>query len=166
MSIRDATDVDLSQIAAIYDREVASSTSTFDTEPRDVQQQKSWFELHQSPSYPLLVSDREGEILGWASLSPWSDRGAYARTVEASIFVHHDHRRQGIAQSLIAELTFRAEAAGHRVIVGRIEASNAASRNLLLGANFVSVGVMHRVGEKFSQILDVEVFECVISATE
>ena len=159
MKIRDAIIDDLSEIAAIYDREVEVGTSTFDTESRDLRQQKVWFDLHQSASYPLLVADREGRTLGWASLSPWSDRGAYARTVEASVFVHIDHQRQGIARRLLEELATRSRAAGHRVILGRIEASNEASRELLLNAKFVSVGVMHSVGEKFGQVLDVEIFE-------
>jgi L-amino acid N-acyltransferase YncA len=139
------------------------STSTFDTEPLDLHQQKAWAELHQSPSYPLIVADREGSILGWASLSPWSGRCAYSRTVEASIYVHCDYRRQGIAQELIGELIVRAQLADHRVITGRIEASNEASRKLLQNANFTSVGVMHSVGEKFGRILDVELFERVLS---
>ena len=162
MKIRNATIDDLSEISAIYDREVEASTSTFDTETRDLHQQRAWFELHESTSYPLIVADRVGMILGWASLSPWSDRGAYARTVEASVFVHPDHRRQRIAQRLLEELAARSRAAGHRVMLGRIEASNQASRELLLDAKFISVGVMHRVGEKFDQVLDVELFERAI----
>ena len=163
MKIRDAAIDDFPQITAIYDREVESSTSTFDTEPRNPHQQKAWIELHQSPLYPLIVADREGSILGWASLSPWSGRCAYSRTVEASIYVHCDYRRQGVAQRLIGELVVRAQSAGHRVITGRIEASNEVSRKLLQNANFVSVGVMHSVGEKFGRILDVELFERVLS---
>jgi phosphinothricin acetyltransferase len=166
MRIRDATIDDFPQITAIYDREVESSTSTFDTEPLDLQQQKAWIELHQSPSYPLIVAVREGSILGWASLSPWSGRCAYARTVEASIYVHCDYRRQGIAQGLIEELIVRAQTAGHRVITGRIEASNEVSRRLLQNANFTSVGVMHSVGEKFGRILDVELFERILSFSD
>ena len=166
MRIRDATVDDFPQITAIYDREVESSTSTFDTEPLDLQQQKAWIELHQSPSYPLIVADREGSILGWASLSPWSGRCAYARTVEASIYVHCDYRRQGIAQGLIEELVVRAQTAGHRVITGRIEASNEVSRRLLQNAKFTSVGVMHSVGEKFGRILDVELFERILSFSD
>ena len=159
MKIRGAMIDDLPGIAAIYDREIEVSTSTFDTEPRDSRQQRAWFDTHQSALYPLLVADREGMILGWASLSPWSDRGAYARTVEASVFVHTDHQRQGIAHRLLEELAIRSRAAGHRVILGRIEASNQASRELLLSADYVSVGIMHNVGEKFGKILDVEIFE-------
>ncbi len=166
MKIRDATIYDLPQLAEIYNREVESSTSTFDTEPQDLRQQKAWFEFHQSPSYPLIVADREGTILGWASLSPWSGRCAYSRTVEASIYVHCDYRRQGIAQGLIGELVVRAQSAGHRVITGRIEASNEVSRKLLQNANFTSVGVMHSVGEKFGRILDVELFERILSFSD
>jgi len=166
MKLRDATVADLAQIEEIYNREIESSTSTFDTKPRDARQRQAWFDLHQSSSYPLVVAEADAAILGWACLSPWSERGAYARTVEASIFVGRDHRRRGIAQCLAEELIRRARSAGHRVILGRIEASNQASRKLLRNAHFSSIGIMHGVGEKFGQVLDVELFERVVSIAE
>jgi L-amino acid N-acyltransferase YncA len=162
MRIRDAILSELPEIAAIYDHEVRTSTNTFDTEFRDSDEQRTWFDAHESEVYPLVVASDDGTVLGWASLSPWSERGAYARTVELSVFVQRQHRGRGVARELLTEVVARARRAGHRVILGRIEASNEASRKLLVKAGFASVGVMHRVGEKFGRPLDVEVLELVL----
>ncbi len=162
MRVRDARASDLETISEIYNHEVEVGTATFDTEPRDEEGQREWFASHGSPAHPVLVAEEDGRILAWASLSPWSERGAYSRTVEGSLFVAPDAQRRGIGTALTSALVERARVAGHRVLVARIETTNEASRTLLLGTGYVSVGVMHEVGEKFGRVLDVEIFELVL----
>ena len=160
--VRPARSVDLGAICAIYNHEVACSVSTFATEPWTLAEQRARLASHDEP-HPLLVAeDRAGEVLGWASLSRWSAKGGYRRTVEASVFVHPAHRRRGVAHRLIEELVARAKAAGHRVILGLIEATNEPSRRLLASVGFEPVGVMHAVGEKHGRVLDVEVLELLL----
>jgi L-amino acid N-acyltransferase YncA len=163
MIIRLASFDDLLAVSAIYDREVLHGTSTFDTEPRSPEAQQAWWTSHQNDFHPLLVAvDPPSTVLGWGCLSPWSPRGAYARTVEGSVFVHTDHRSRGVGRALLEAIVDRARAAGHRVVLGRIEASNEASRKMLSKLGFSSIGVMHAVGEKFGRVLDVELFELVL----
>jgi phosphinothricin acetyltransferase len=160
--IRRALPADLEAISAIYDHEVLHGTSTFDTEPRTPEAARAWFDSHQSDLHPLIVSVDGSEVTAWGSLTAWSPRGAYRRTVEASVFVHPNHRGRGIGADLLLGIVDLARAAEHRVILGRIEAGNAASRRMLLRLGFSSIGVMHRVGEKFGRVLDVELFEMVL----
>ena len=162
MGIRDAVLDDLPAVTEIYNREVLEGTSTFDTEPRRSDEGRAWFEAHRPPVYPLVVAEERGEVVAWASLSPWSDRGAYAHTVEGSLFVREDSRGEGIGVRLTRELIERARSAGHHVLLARIEAANGASRAILLGAGFRLVGVMHEVGRKFGRNLDVELYELVL----
>ena len=161
---RPATHSDLEAIASIYDHEVRTGTATFDTEPRSPAEWQAWFDAHQSPSYPVIVACSSGRIFGWASLSAWSERGAYSRTVEASVFVDREHRNRHVGADLLRELIDSARSPGHRVVLGRIETGNEMSRKLLISAGFTSVGTMHRVGEKFGRLLDVELFEFVLSS--
>jgi L-amino acid N-acyltransferase YncA len=159
MQIRTAIFSDLDAVSAIYNREVERATSTFDTEPRRGQGATDWFESHASDAYPILVAEENGEIVGWASLTPWSPRGAYARTVEGSLFVRDGHRGRGVGKALTCALIEHARRAGHGVLIARAETGNEPSRSLLLDSGFQSIGVMHRVGEKFGRLLDVELFE-------
>jgi phosphinothricin acetyltransferase len=160
--IRDALPSDLATISAIYNREVEVGTATFDTEPRSEAAQREWFEAHQAPAHPVLVAEDDGRVVAWASLSPWSERAGYSRTVEGSLFVAADHQGRGLGKALTAALVERARAAGHRVLIARIEAANEPSRTLLRRAGYRSVGVMHEVGEKLGRVLDVEIFELLL----
>jgi len=162
VKIRAARSSDIEAVNEIYNDEVARGTSTFDTEPRVGDRAREWFESHLSDTYPLLVAEEEGELLGWASLTPWSPRGAYGRTVEGSLFVRPGDRGRGIGRALNEALLKRARAAGHGVLIARIERGNVASRRLLLSSGFASIGVMRRVGEKFGKLLDVEMFELML----
>jgi phosphinothricin acetyltransferase len=159
VEVRTARRFDLDDIAEIYNCEVTTGTSTFDTEPWSAARVREWFSMHSVDAFPVLVAEEDGEVIGWASVSPWSDRRAYARTVEGSLFVREEYRRKGVGRALHVALVEAARAAGHGVMLARIERGNVASRELLLSNGFTSVGVMHAVGEKFGKLLDVELFE-------
>jgi phosphinothricin acetyltransferase len=157
--VRIAVPADLDAICEIYNAEVESGTSTFDTEPREGDRAREWFDSHASDAYPILVAEEGGEVVGWASLSPWSDRGAYARTVEGSLFVRASDRGRGVGRELHDRLVERARRAGYGAFIARVERGNEPSRKLLLSRGFYSVGVMRRVGSKLGRMLDVEIFE-------
>ena len=166
MRVREATLPDLPAISEIYNREVAVGTSTFDTQPRDAQSEREWYETHRSPGYPVIVAEEDGQVVAWAALSPWSPRGAYRHTVEGSLFVREGYRGKGVGAALTRELISRAASAGHHVLVARVETENRPSRSLLLNHGFRSVGVMHEVGWKFGRWLDNEMFELVLGSSE
>jgi phosphinothricin acetyltransferase len=157
--IRDATPSDLPGIFAIYDEEVLHGTSTFDVTPRTEAQRLEWLEEHAGPRRPVLVATRGEEIVGWASLSAWSERCAYARAAEQSVYVAASARGQGVGRALLQELVRRARVAGIAVLLARIVEGNPASLRLHESVGFGTIGVMHRVGEKLGRILDVRLLE-------
>ena len=165
MRIGRAALADLDAVSAIYNEEVLHGVATFDTEPRTGAAAREWFDSHQNDAHPLVVAELDGTVAGWASLTAWSPRGAYSRTVEGSVFVDRRFRGSGVGAALLAEIVLASRRARHRVVLGRVEAHNDVSRRMLDRAGFRSVGVMHAVGEKFGRVLDVEVFELVLDAT-
>ena len=115
---------------------------------------------HREPRYCVLVAEDGGTIVGWASLSAYSERRAYARTAESSTYVHRDHRRRGIGKDLLVRLIDAARSAGLKVLLARITAESTASLEMHASpAGFQRVGTLHGVGEKFGRILDVEILE-------
>jgi phosphinothricin acetyltransferase len=157
--IRPATPADLQAIVDIYNDEVLHGVATFDTEPWTATGQAAWLAEHTTGRHPLLVAEVTGCVIGWASLSAWSSRCAYARAAEVSIYVHRDERGRGVGRALLAELIARGRAGGLGVLLARIEASGAASLRLHRTVGFRSIGTMRRVGEKFGRVLDVELLE-------
>ena len=73
MNIRRATLKDLPGITEIYNDAILKTTATFDTEPKTIEEQRVWFE-HHDECFPVIVAVENGVVLGWASLSRWSDR--------------------------------------------------------------------------------------------
>lgn len=159
MRIRMATASDLDAIFSIYHDEVLHGVATFDTEEYTPEERGIWFDRHQSPTYPAIVMDDDGAVIGWASLSQFSTKRAYDRTAEVSVYVHTDHRGRGVGKRLLAELLQLGRERGLGVLLARIAAEQVPSIGLHLSLGFQHVGTMRRVGEKFSRILDVELFD-------
>jgi phosphinothricin acetyltransferase len=146
----------------IYNEAVRSTTATFDTEPRSLVDQVQLLE-HHGPNHPVLVAELGGAVVGWASLSSWSERCSYAGTAEISVYVGERWRNQGIGRTLLKELTAMGPAGGLHTILARIAEGNPVSRRLHQSAGFVTVGVMHEVGYKFGRFLDVELMERILA---
>lgn len=164
MLIRTAQAEDLDGIFAIYDREVLSGISTFETIVKPEEARSAWLEGHAPERYPVAVAT-DGAILGWGSLSAWSERCAYARAAEVSVYVHHDHRGKGIGSALLADLIRRAGTIGYSVLLARIAQPNPASDHIHKRAGFRTIGVMRRVGEKFGRVLDVRLMDLHLDGT-
>lgn len=154
---------DLPGIFAIYDHEVLHGTSTFDTEPYDGIARQRWLTRHRAERYPVIVAEADDHtVAGWASLSPFSERRAYDRTAEVSVYIHEAHRRKGLARDLLGLLAAEAPSAGLGVLVARITSESAVSLHLHESLGFQRVGTLHRVGEKFGKLLDVVLLELLV----
>ncbi len=163
--IRSATRGDLPGVLAIYNYAVRHLPATFEVEERSAEAQEAWFAAHGA-RHPVLVAEADGHIVGWASLSPFSERTAYDRTVENSVYVHPDHWGRGVGTLLLAALMQAARTAGHHVVVARIVGDNEASIKLHARFGFSVVGSLHEVGWKFHRWHDVLIMEAVLPEDE
>ena len=169
-TIRLATTDDAEPIMAIYNREVTSSTATFDLVPRSLAEQRAWLAARSgafSAIVAILASDAGddvggGLVVGFASLSPYKERAAYRTTVEDSVYVHRDHTGRGIGRLLLGGLVGIARDSGFHSVIARIEAGGAASLALHTSCGFDLVGVERQVGRKFGRWLDVAVMQIVL----
>jgi L-amino acid N-acyltransferase YncA len=157
-TIREATPEDLPGITRIYNDAVLTTVASFDTTPKTDEEQRAWF-AHHGPRHPVLVAADGNEVLGWASLSAWNERGAYADTAEASLYVDEAHRGKGIGRALAEAVIAAGRKAGLHTLVSRIAEGNEVSIRLNEAFGFTPVGVMHEVGWKFGKRLDVYLME-------
>jgi len=139
---------------AIYNVEVASSTVTFDLVPRTAAEQLAWIEEH-SGGHPAIVAVDDETIVGFASLSPYRPRPAYAPTVEDSVYVHRDRRGAGVGRLLLTDLVTLARDHGFHSVIARIVGEHDASIALHRACGFEQIGREREVGRKFGQWLDV-----------
>ncbi|GIK57535.1 MAG: N-acetyltransferase [Chloroflexi bacterium] len=153
-TIRPATPNDIPAITEIYNEAIIYTRNTFDTVPKTVADREEWYHQHM-PAYPILVVEDNGEVVGFASVSKWSDRPAYGRTVIASEYIRQDYRGQGIGKALLVALLEAAYAAGYHTVMGNVYAGNEVSRRMVESIGFRTVGLLKEVGYKFDEWLDV-----------
>jgi L-amino acid N-acyltransferase len=158
MQLRLAVPADAEAIRTIYNDEVLRSTATFDVVPRTSEDQARWMTIHQG-AHPAVVAVADDQtVLGFASLSYYRDRHAYA-TAENSVYVGADHRGRGIGRTLLEELVERATQHGFHTLIARIGSDNDASISLHKACGFELMGVEREIGRKFNRWLDVQVLQ-------
>lgn len=154
IQIRAATESDLVAINDIYNHYVHHSSCTYQEEPETLEARRKWFE-HHGEKHPVIVAELDGRVVGWGSLSAFHPRSAYSRTVENSVYIHHEHQRRGIGSLLLEDLIVRARKLGHHAIIAGIDGEQAASVALHAKFGFEKVGHLKQVGFKFDRWLDV-----------
>lgn len=162
MLLRPAAPEDAEAIRQIYNLEVSTSTATFDLVPRTLEDQLAW-QASRSGAYAVIVAEVDGEVAGFASLSKWRDRPAYATTVEDSVYVHRDHHGKGVGRAMLERLIETATAHGFHACMARIVGGHEASIALHRACGFEVVGVEKQVGRKFNRWLDVVLMERMLS---
>lgn len=153
--LRDARPADLPHILAIYNHYVVNSTVTFDERPLRLRELRARFQHQAKLGMPYLVAESPGgEILGYASVSPWKQKAAYRYTGESSIYLGPAATGKGLGRALLAELIDRARAAGLKELVA-VVADQGAEASIALHERFGfrEIGRMGRVGYKFERWL-------------
>ena len=154
MDIRPARPDDAEALRQIYNREVSSSTVTFDLVPRSLEDQLTWQQA-RSGAHAVIVAEIDGEVVGFASLSPYRDRPAYNSTVEDSVYVRSDQRGRRVGHTLLSALVATAAQHGFHTVIARIVGDHEASIALHASLGFTEVGTEREVGRKFGRWLDV-----------
>lgn len=158
MLVRRAESRDAADIAAIYNHYVENSTATFDTVSKTAEDREQWLQSHDD-AYPVFVAEDGGSVIGFASVSPYRDRPAWAPTVEAGVYVMQGLTGSGVGPKLLSAIIEAARGAGHHVMVSQIVADNRASLVMCERAGFERVGCMREVGFKAGRWLDVEIVQ-------
>ena len=141
---------DAAALMNIYNPEVVETTVSFDLVPRSLEDQEDWILKHLN-THPCIVAlnneDDLGElgargerILGFALVSPFRDRPAYATTVENSVYVHRRARGRGVGETLLRELMATAGESGFHSLIARIVGENEGSIRLHEKCGFTLVG--------------------------
>jgi L-amino acid N-acyltransferase len=163
VTLRSARLDDAEATRQIYNAEVTTSTVTFDLVPRSLGEQREWLTARSGAHAVLVAEDDVDGVVGFASLSPWGKRPAYATSVEDSVYVHRDHRGRGTGKLLLGELLGVATAHGFHAVFARIVGHHQASIRLHETAGFEIVGTEREVGRKFGRWLDVVVMELLLT---
>jgi L-amino acid N-acyltransferase YncA len=162
---RTASENDLPAMLAIYNQIIATSTAIYRDDPTTLEERLNWFRARRAAGYPVLVAERGGEILGFASYGDW--RGAfpgYRHTVEHTVHIGEGARGVGAGAALMGHLIDLARGAGVHAMVGAVDADNAASLRFHDKLGFAKAAHFHEVGRKFGRWLDLVFVEKIFAS--
>jgi len=150
MTIRSSIENDYLEIVNIYNHAVDEKFATADTEYVSVESKMNWFEQHSIDTYPIYVAEENNEIVGWCSLSPHRlGRKALRTVAEISYYIHKDHRRKGIANSLITHTIRKAKQLGFKNLI-----------TILLDLNKPSIYLLEKFGfEKWGHLPEIALID-------
>jgi L-amino acid N-acyltransferase YncA len=154
---------DWADVRRIFLEGIATGNATFETQAPDWE---TWDRAHR-PDCRLLARDEASvasprtpfSALGWAALSPVSQRRVYEGVAEVSIYVAAAARGRGLGRRLLEELVRASEAAGVWTLQAGIFPENAASLAIHEACGFRRVGVRERVGRLAGAWRDVVLLE-------
>lgn len=157
---RVASPADGIAICTIYNAAIAERKSTFEVEPRST---ADFDGRIGADRHPLLVAEVDGQVVGWAGVSPYSSRPCYAGIAECSVYVAPEARGHGVGTMLVDALAGSAEDHGFHKLTGKLFTDNIASIKLCERCGFTSVGVHRRHGQLDDEWRDVLVVERLLS---
>jgi L-amino acid N-acyltransferase YncA len=149
--IREATPADAAAIAAIYAPLVTETIISFEEEPPSAEEMADRI----AASHVWLVTEEDGDVVGYAYGAPFHPRPAYRWSVEVSIYLAPAARGRGVGKELLTPLLERLREMGFVQAFGGTALPNPASERLLESFGFKKIAHWERVGFKFDAWHDV-----------
>lgn len=159
--IRPVAAADAPRIVEIYNHHVRRTMVTFEEQPvADGEMARRIAET--TLTYPWLVSEVEGTLVGYAYASSWKRRSAYRFAAESTIYMDARFSRRGLGLELYGALITEMRSRGLHCAIGGISLPNPASIALHEKLGFRRIGQFREVGWKFGKWVDVGYWELVL----
>ena len=122
-------------ITTIYAHHVLHGLASFEVEPPSEDDMRQRRLDIVGRNYPYLVAKCAGEVVGYASASPYRLRPAYRHSAENSVYLHPAWAGRGIGRQLMSALLAECEARGLRQIVAVSATARIAPRSAFIRAS-------------------------------
>lgn len=152
--VRPAEPRDAAALAEIYAPSVLQRPTSFEMVAPDAAEMAARLS-RVTASWPWLVAEGEGQVLGYCYASPFAERAAYRWSVGVTAYVREGWQRRGIGRSLYARLFDILRRQGAVMAFAGVTLPNEASVGLHRAMGFESVGVYPKAGFKLGRWWDV-----------
>ena len=150
-------------ILDIFNEAILNSTALYDYQPRPLASMETWFANKEQGKFPVIgIENAAGKLLAFGSFGTFRAWPAYKYSVEHSVYVHKDHRGQGLGIQVMQALIAAARQREVHAMIGGIDASNAGSIALHERLGFQQVGILPQVGFKFGRWLDLAFYQLLL----
>ena len=148
IEIRNVQLADYNKLTHLYDDIIIEGGHTADTEKQSKKSRTAFYIQHENPNWPLIVAEKDNELIGFAWLSPWRQgRKAVQKTAEVSFYISKEGRGQGLGTQFLDELIQRAEQLGYQHLIAILLDCNIASEALLKKFSFETWGHLPDIAE-------------------
>ena len=156
--IREARKTDLEDILEIYNQGIEDRIATLETEAKDLSYMTNWFEQHQG-RYSALAAEEGDQVIGWASLNPYSSRCAYDGVADLSVYISRAFRGKGAGGKLLSALEMKArENKFHKLVLFTFP-FNGLGQGLYKKMGYREVGIFQNQGVLDGEFVDVMAME-------
>lgn len=163
--IRVATVEDATAVAQIYEPYVESMSVSFEQRAPSPKEMARRIESVME-TYPWLIAESDGEVVGYAYGFRFRERWAYRFTVETAIYVAAHRQREGIGRRLYMALIRTLSAQGFTQAVATITLPNDNSIEMHEAVGFRRGGVWRSVGFKQGEWRDVGLWQRPLALME
>jgi phosphinothricin acetyltransferase len=163
--IRNVTESDAAEIAAIYNYYVERTIITFETERVPEAEMQRRIAVISS-EYPWFVHVHEGRVTGYCYAAQWKTRRAYGTTLESTVYVDPGARNRGIGRALMQELIHALRQMSVHAVVACISIPNPESIRLHESLGFEKVSHFREVGRKMDIWVDTGDWELLLQECE
>jgi L-amino acid N-acyltransferase YncA len=160
--IRSAKPSDADAITRIYNQYITETVVTFETEEVSVAEMDGRIEQIQSASFPWLVAQRDGAVVGYAYAGPWHARCAYRFAAEMTVYLDPDHAGRGLGSGLYKEVLEMLADGDIHTVIGGIALPNNTSIALHEKFGFRKAAHYSEVGFKFGCWIDVGYWQRIL----
>jgi len=155
MTLRTATPADAQAIKAIMKPVVEGSTATFSSVERSVEDWATLIEARLKDGRAFYVAEVDGQVAGYATYEQFrSSNNGYRHTMEHSVYLSDAAQGRGYGRILLITIEEHAREAGHKSMIGVIDADNTASIAFHEALGYKEVGRIPQSGFKFDRWLD------------
>ncbi len=161
--VRRAKIEEIDTISAIYNEHVDSGISTFDEFHITNERYLMFFSPEMRKSF-ILVAELEGQITGWTSVEPISDRWAYRFTCISSTYIRQEFTGKKIGHELSLAKFSEASKLGYHSIIAETLSTNPKSVAFLMSLGYKVIGEIIDAGFRDDKWIGLVILQKILNS--
>jgi L-amino acid N-acyltransferase YncA len=149
--IRSVTIDDAPAITDIWNPVIRETVTTFTSVEKSLRDIQSLITERAALNYGFYVAEVAGTVLGFATYGPFRKGPGYARTMEHSVFLASEAKRQGIGLALMNNLEAHAKNTDVHSLIAGLSAGNKGAISFHAALGYAEVANIKQAGFKFGR---------------
>lgn len=151
--IRSFQHSDAPAIREIINDSILHTSHNYDYYPKSLEEVELLFSEKIRDGFPVLVAERKGEIMGYATYGKFRAKPGYSKTLEHSIYLNEKAQGKGLGSEMLRQLIEIAKKQGYHMMIAGMDSENLGSYRFHQRLGFRETARMPEVSFKFGKWL-------------